>query len=217
MAQLLSVHYPILPVSTLSGNQEKIQAFIESSGLNVNYGTPVTINGSGQTAVWSGTPSYGPPGNLLGIIATHGKNLGSAGLGAAPPFGSIGPPWGLGAVQDVVNQASAYSVYHGAPFTDGTSTVYVATQDTIFEGQVDASTGSTYAATTSLIGTSVGLTSDGNGWWYFDLGKVTVGTNAVGVVVSLNPLDFVAGSTTTQQNNGRIRVAFAAAVIAVTQ
>lgn len=216
MAALLTTHLPIIPVSTLSGNQEKIQNFLESASLTVNPGTPVSLNGSGNTIAYSGTPTYGPPGNILGIIATRGKNLASAGQGASPTFGSIGFPGGLGAVQDVVNQPNAYSIYHGAPYADGLSLVYMATQDVIFEVQVDASTGTTYNATTSLIGTSVGLTVDGNGYWYADLAKSTVGTNAVGVIVSLNPQDFVVGSTTTQVNNGRVRIVFAASVIQVT-
>jgi len=216
MAALLTTHLPIAPVSTLSGNQEKIQNFLESASLTVNPGTPVSLNGSGNTIAYSGTPTYGPPGNILGIIATRGKNLASAGQGASPTFGSIGQPGALGAVQDVPNQPAAYSIYHGAPYADGLSLVYMATQDTIFEVQVDASTGATYNATTSLIGTSVGLTVDGNGYWYADLAKSTVGTNAVGVIVSLNPQDFVVGSTTTQVNNGRVRIVFAASVIQVT-
>lgn len=216
MAALLTYHYPITPVSTISGNQEKIQHFLEAAGQTFQPGTPVSLNGSGNVVAYSGTPTYGPPGNILGITALRGTNLGSAGAGASPVFGSIGYPGGLGAVQDVINQPSAYSIYHGAPFVDGTSLVDVATQDTIFEAQVDASSGSTYNATTALIGTSVGLTVDANGFWYADLAKSTVGTNAVAVIVSLNPLDLVPGSTTTQQNNGRIRIVFAATVIQVT-
>jgi hypothetical protein len=216
MAQLISTHLPIVPVSTLSGNQEKIQHFLEAAGQTFSPGTPVSLNGSANTIAYSGTPTYGPPGNILGITALRGINLATAGAGASPVFGSVGFPGGQGAVNDVINQPAAFSIYHGAPFVDGTTTVYLATQDTIFEVQVDASTGSTFAATTALIGTSVGLTADGNGFWYADLAKVTVGTNAVAVIVSLNPLDFVPGSTTTQQNNGRVRIVFAASVIQVT-
>jgi hypothetical protein len=216
MAQLISTHLPIVDVSTLSGNQEKFQHFLEAAGQTFSPGTPVSLNGSGNTIAYSGTPTYGPPGNILGITSLRGINLATAGAGASPVFGSVGFPGGQGAVNDVINQPSAFSIYHGAPFVDGTSTVAVATQDSIFEAQVDASTGSTYAATTALIGTSVGLTADGNGFWYADLAKVTVGNNAVAVIVSLNPLDFVPGSTTTQQNNGRVRIVFAASVIQVT-
>lgn len=216
MAANLSTHQPIQVVSTISGNQEKIQNFLEAAGETFQPGTPVSLNGSGNVIPYSGTPTYGPPGNILGITNLAGQNLASAGQGAAPVFGSIGFPGGAGAVQNVVNQPNAYSIYHGAPFIIGLTNVAVATQDTIFELQCDASTGSTYNATNSLIGTSVGLTVDTNGFWYADLAKTTVGTNAVAVIVSLNPQDFVAGSTTTQVNNGRVRIVFAATVIQVT-
>ncbi len=216
MAANLSTHLPIVAVSTISGNQEKIQNFLEASGQTFLQGTPVYLNGSNYAAAWTGTPSYGPPGNILGFSNLVGKNLASNGAGASPVFGSIGYPGGLGATQGVLNQPNAYNIYHGAPFVDGLTNVDVATQDTIFEGMCDASSGATYNATNALIGTSVGLSIDSNGYWYWDLAKTTVGTNAVGVVVSLNPQDFVVGSTTTQVNNGRIRVVLAAAVIQVT-
>lgn len=216
MAANLTTHIPIVAVSTIGGNQEKIQNFLEASGQTFLQGTPVMLSSGGYAEAWSGTPSYGPPGNILGISNLAGKNLASNGAGASPMFGSIGFPGGAGAVQNVPNQPNAYSIYHGAPFLDGLTNVDVATQDTIFEGQVDASSGGTYAATIALIGTSVGLTIDSSGYWYFDLAKTTVGTNAVGVIVSLNPEDLVVGSTTTQVNNGRVRVVFAASIIQVT-
>jgi hypothetical protein len=210
MAALLTTHLPIIVVSTLSGNQEKIQNFLEASGQTFVQGTPVVLNGSGFTTAISGTPGAG---TVLGISNLRGKNLATNGAGASPVFGSIGYPGGLGAVQDVINQPAAYSIYHGAPFVDGLTNVALATLDTIFEFQVDASTGSTYNATNALIGTAVGLTVDASGYWYADLAKNTSGTNTYITVVSLNPLDLVPGSTTTQQNNGRIRGVFQTAVI----
>ena len=220
MAALLTSHEPIHVVSTISGNQEKIQNIPEYAGQTFTPGAPVTLttaSGGSYVQVWSGTPSYGPPGNLLGFSSLAGANLGSNGQGVSPVFGSIGFPGGAGATQNVPNQPNAYNIYHGAPFVNGLTNVLLATQDSIFEGQVDASSGSTYAATTSLIGTSVGLSADSNNNWYWDLAKTTVGTNAVGVIVGLNPQDFVVGSTTTQVNNGRIYVVVAAAIIQVTQ
>lgn len=211
MAALLTAHLPIIPVSTLSGNQEYTRDLPEGSGQTFLPGTPVSLS-SGNVIAWTGTPNYSP-GNILGITALRGKNLASAGAGASPVFGSIGYPGGLGAVQDVINQPAAYSIYHGAPFTDGLAIVSLATLDTVFEVQVDASSGTTYNATTALVGTQIGLTVDATGYWYADLAKTTVGTNAVASVVGLNPLDLVPGSTTTQQNNGRIRVVFVYNVI----
>jgi hypothetical protein len=218
MAALLTTHLPIEPVSTLSGNQEKIQHFLEAAGQTFQPGTPVQL-GSGGTAgftiAYLGDPAGGPPNPILGITALRGINLASNGAGAAPVFAGVGFPGGQGAVNDVINQPAAFSIYHGAPFVDGTTTVYMATLDTIFEIQVDASTGTTYNATTALVGTQVGITADGNGFYYADLVKATPGTNTVATIVSLNPLDFVPGSTTTQQNNGRIRIVFLSTVIQV--
>jgi hypothetical protein len=210
MAVNIATHLPIIAVSTLSGNQEKIQHFLEAAGQTFKGGTPVELNGSGNTIPWDGTTILN---KILGITSLPGINLGTAGKGASPLFGSLGFPGGQGAVADVINQPAAFSIYHGAPFVDGTTTVALATQDTIFEVQIDATTGSTYAATTALIGTQIGLTIDSNGYWYADLASVTPGTNTVATIVSLNPLDFVAGSTTTQQNNGRIRIVFLAAAV----
>lgn len=215
MAALLTTHLPIIPVSTLSGNQEKIQHFLEAAGQTFQPGTPVQLNGSGNTIAYLGDPIGGPPNPILGITPLRGINLASAGAGAAPVFGSVGFPGGQGAVNDVINQPAAFSIYHGAPFVDGTTTVYLATLDTIFEIQVDNSTGATYNATQALVGTQIGITADGNGFYYADIAKATAGTNTVATVVSLNPLDLVPGSTTTQQNNGRIRVVVLAAVIQV--
>lgn len=218
MAALLTTHLPIAPVSTLSGNQEKIQHFLEAAGQTFQPGTPVQL-GSGGTAgftiAYLGDPIGGTPNPILGITALRGINLATNGAGASTVFGSVGFPGGQGAVNDVINQPAAFSIYHGAPFVDGTTTVYLATLDTIFEIQVDNSTGATYNATQALVGTQIGITADGNGFYYADIAKNTPGTNTVATVVSLNPLDLVPGSTTTQQNNGRIRVVILAAVIQV--
>lgn len=207
MAAKLSYHLPIIAVSTLSGNQEKIQNVLEAASQTFVQGTPVKLNSSGNTV--AATAGSGSAQEVFyGISALRGKNLSSAGLGASPLYGSITPPWGQGAVQDVVNEPNAYSVFHGAPFLDGLTLVQVANLDTIFEIQVDASTGSTYNATTALVGSTIALNVDGNGFWYADLANVNASNYADLTVLSLNPLDLVAGSTTTQQNNGRIRVAF---------
>lgn len=213
MSANLSYHLPIGAVSTLSGNQEKIQNILEGASQTFVQGTPVILNGSGNTiAATAGTG--GSQVTYYGISALRGKNLASAGLGASPLYGGINPPWGQGALQDVQNQSAAYSIFHGAPFLDGLTLVQLATADTIFEAQVDASTGSTYNATTSNIGSAFGLSKDSNGFWYVDLGKT--GSNYLDVyIVSLNPLDLVAGSTTTQQNNGRVRFVFGSTAIQV--
>lgn len=211
MSANLTTHQPIRAVGTVSGNQDRIQNYPEGSGQTFLQGTPVSLS-SGNVVAWSGTPNYSP-GNILGITSYPGRNLASAGKGQSPLYGSIGYPGGAGAVQDVPNQPNAFSIYHGAPFLDGLANVSVASLDTIFEVQVDASSGTTYNATTALVGTQIGLTIDSTGFWYADLAKSTVGTNAVASVVGLNPLDMVSGSITAQVNNGRIWVVFVYNVI----
>jgi hypothetical protein len=214
----LSYHLPITPVSTISGNQEQTNNYQEAAGQSFQPGTVVQLSTSGpsQYYVIGSTPSNGSTQLVaLGVTALKGKNLGTNGAGASPLYGQIGYPGGAGAVQDVVNQPNAYSIYHGAPFLDGLTLVYQANLDTIFEVQVDASSGGTYNATINLIGSTIALAKDGNGWWYADLHEVNAGSYNDVVVVGINPLDLVAGSTTTQQNYGRIRVQFTSATIQV--
>jgi hypothetical protein len=208
MAALLSVHSPIIAVQTISGNQDRIQNILEAASQTWPAGAILELNGSGNTIVWDGSTLTGV---ILGISVIGGYNYSSAGAGASPLYGSIGFPGGTPTFGSVPNQSSAVNLLHGSPFANGLSIVSIAQLDTIFEAQVDASTGSTYAATTSLIGTQIGFTKDAGGTWYADLAKATPGTNTVATIISLNPQDLVAGSVTTQVNNGRIRFQFLAA------
>ena len=216
MADGLAYHDPISVVSTISGNQEKIWNYLEAAGQTFQPGTVVQKSTSGGSSgfIIASTPSNGSTQLVaLGVTALRGKNLATNGAGASPVFGSIGYPGGQGAVQDVVNQPAAYSIYHGAPFVAGLTLVYVATLDTIFRVQVDASSGATYNATTALIGSTIALAKDANGWWYADLAEVNAGSYNDVNVVGIDPLDLVPGSTTTQQNFGHIWVVFTTAVI----
>jgi hypothetical protein len=209
MAANLSLHLPIIPVSTISGNQEKIANFLEAASQTWPQGTVVALNGSGNTIIWSGTVATSTSqGTILGVSLIGGYNYASAGAGASPLYGSIGFPGGTPTFGTVLNQSAAVNLLHGSPFANGMSLVALATSDTIFEIQLDASSGTTYNATAALVGTQIGLTKDASNFWYADLGKVTQGTNTVATVVSLNPQDLVAGSATTQVNNGRIRITF---------
>lgn len=208
MAANLSVHSPIIAVQTISGNQDRIQNILEAASQTWPAGAILELNGSGNTVVWDGTTLTGV---ILGVSVIGGYNYATAGAGASPLFGSIGFPGGTPTFGTVPNQTSAVNLLHGSPFANGLSIVSIAQLDTIFEAQVDASTGSTFAATTALIGTQIGFTKDAGGTWYADLGKATPGSNTVATIISLNPQDLVAGSTTTQVANGRIRFQFLAA------
>ncbi len=208
MAANLSTHLPIIAVQTVSGNQEVIFNYPEGATQTFHNGTPVLV--SAGAAIASSTPLGGGSNNLLAGIAMYpGHNLASAGLGASPVFGSIGFPGGSPTFGTVPNQPSAVNLLHGSPFVDGLMPVQLAVEDTIFEIQVDNSTGASFTASTADIGKYASIITDANSWWYLDRNTLaaTAGTLSC-VILSLNPQDLVAGSTTTQVPNGRVRVRF---------
>jgi hypothetical protein len=214
MASVLSAHQPIAAVSTISGNQEKIQNFPELAGQTFQPGTPVvlsTASGSPLTRYAQAAVVAGP---FYGISYYRGKNLASNGQGASPVFGSIGFPGGQGAVNDVVNQPLAYSIYQGAPYIDGLTLTALANLDTIFEVQVDNSTGTgVLNASLGDVGATAALAIDSTGFWYLDLNTINAGSGTTVTIVSLNPLDLVPGSFSTQQNFGKVRFVFQTASI----
>jgi len=206
----VNTHSPILAVATVSGNQEQIFNYLQGSGQTYTAGSPV-MESSGAMVVWSGTvgnATTGPSNLITGIAPVQGYNYASAGLGASSLYGSVGFPGAPSTFGSVPNQPSAVNIFHGAPYADGLTLVQLAVTDTIFEAQVDASSGSTFNATTAIIGTQLGLTKDSNNFWYVDLAKATAGTNTVLTIVSLNPQDLVSGSTVTGITNGRVRFRF---------
>jgi hypothetical protein len=202
MSALLANHLPIIPVFTTSGNQEAIQNYLEAAAQTFKAGTPVELNGSGNVIAWDGSNTLKL---ILGFCLVGGFNYATAGAGASPLFGNIGFPGGTPTFGTVPNQPSAVNLVHGALFATGLTIVATSVTDTVFEAQTDASSGATYNPTTALIGTQLGLTVDANGTWYLDLAKVTVGTNTVAEIISINPQDLVAGSVTTGINNARLR------------
>jgi hypothetical protein len=206
MAALLSTHDPMRVVSTISGNAEATQSFLEAATQTFPAGSIVSLNGSGDTIAWAGTAPGTTPA-VIGVTALPGGNYATAGAGASPIFGNYGFPGGV-TYGSVPNQPNAVNILHGAPFITGETLVWLAVSDTIFEGQVDASSGSTYNATEAIVGTQLGVTIDSGGSMYIDLAKTTVGTNTLVLIVGLDPLDLVSGSVTTQVNNGHVYFKF---------
>jgi hypothetical protein len=209
----LSYHNPIYQVGTISGNAELgTSNILEGSGQTWQPGTPFQISTSTGPPNTKGyaiasTASNGTTQIIIkGFAYLPGRNYSSNGQGAAPPFGSIGYPGGAGAVQNIVNQPSAYSIYGGAPFVDGLVVGGMATLDVIWAVQVDASSGITYNydATAIPLGSTIALNKDSNGFWYADLAHVNNSSYADLNIVGYNAQDLVAGSTVTQQNYGTI-------------
>ena len=137
MAALLSVHYPIIPIITTSGNTEQTQGIPEKATQTFKLGVFVQLN-AGFVQQWDGsTYSQG----ILGVSLIPASNLASNGLGAPTNFGQITGPGAIQTYGNVVNQPNGLNIALGTPITDGRTLVALANSDTIFEIQVDSSSG----------------------------------------------------------------------------
>lgn len=209
MAANLADHSQIKAVSTVSGNTPKTQSINEKAGQTFLGGVP-TMLAAGVVQEWDGaTVAAG----ILGVALEDGKNLATDGAGAPGAFGSVG---GVGAAPTfgrVPYQAGAVNFTPGAPMSDGRTDVEIASDDTIFVGQVDNSAFAVAADATPVqadIGKFYGMTKDATGHWYVDRAKATKGTNTVVEVVGLWPADgsilngrvLFKFASTAQQNNG---------------
>ena len=217
----LTTHQPLKPISTISGNQEEFPiagttGWLEAAGQTWQQGTPVQKATTGPSNGYfiASTPSNGSTQVIIaGVAYLNGQNLASNGAGAPPAlFGSYGFPGGI-TTGSVLNQPSAVNIPHGAPFLTGIVTGGVANLDTIWEVQVDSSSGATFNATNTLINSTIALNIDSSGFWYADLKQINNTSYADVICVGLNPQDYVSGSLTTQVNNGRIYVTFNTAVL----
>jgi hypothetical protein len=188
----MSFAVPILPRSTVSGNQWRQNRIIEESGQTFLVGTPVQVNSSdGGLQAWDGTTTTA---GIAGISYEAASNLGSTGSGAPVP---LSPFTGVGAVAgtfgSVPNESSAKNIAHGAPLNDGRCGLNINDLDTVFS----AAFGTTGAATTPLVtdvGISYGMTKEtASGYWYVD--KAKTGGSAVVRVIALDPRVVAAAGT----------------------
>lgn len=201
MAANLANHAPIVVYQTTTNTTEQTQDYPEAAGQTFLFGTPVELNGAGNVIAWDGTTVLG---KILGFSESPGFNLGTAGAGAPPSFGSVGFPGSPTTYGTVPNQTAAVNIPAGATFSTGRTTVAQAVQTTIFIGQVDNSAAGAYAPSIANVGVQYGLTIDASGNWYVDLNKATPGTNTVVLVVGLYPNDLASGSATTEVNGGKV-------------
>ncbi len=200
MAANLTTHGPIVFVQSVSQKGPFSLGWPEKAGQTFQAGVPIQPFTSGLntfTQQWDGTTVSN---GIWGFSYSTGSNLPTNGAGAPVQFGPVGPPRATGTFGSVINQPAAVNLAIGQPASDGRTLFMEALQDTIFEGTYDNSTGTVAAdwtPTSSLVGTSIGLTIDASGYWYPD-GGVT-GGNAVVTIVGQNP-DYGFG-----QLNGRVR------------
>lgn len=199
MAANLSVHTPVEPVLTTSGNTPQTVGIPEKASQTFPQGAPVQLT-SGYVAIWNGS-TY--TNGILGFSNIMASNLATNGAGAPGVFGQITGNQAIQTWGSVPNQPNAVNIAIGTPMTDGRTLVLMANSDTIFEIQVDASSGATYAAVQGNLGSQFGITIDTGGTCYLDLAKTTVGTNTCAQIVGFNPID---GFST----NGHVRIVIVA-------
>jgi hypothetical protein len=136
-----------------------------------NAGVPVAL-ASGYIQE-SGTISS--TGNTIaGISQQAGDNLASAG---AAPVGGSGLTYGK-----VPNQTSAVNIPIGAPMADGNTGVFIACDNTIFQGVTDGA----HTNAVTDVGSIFGLTKDSTtGNWFVDTTITTAGGGACAEVTEL--------------------------------
>lgn len=186
----ISVHTPMFPVETISGNTEKTDAIPEKAGQTFLGGVPVQLNG-GFVQKWDGATIAA---GILGVSTTFGQNLPSNGAGApAQGYGQVTGNKALQTYGSVINEANAVNIALGTPAIDGRTLFSVANQDTLFQIQVDNSAGTTannYIPTVNnMQGNTYGITFDAGGTCYLDINKNTPGTNTIFLVVDYDSVD----------------------------
>lgn len=192
MAANISVHTPVFPVQTDSGNTEKTQSMPELAGQTFKGGVPVQLTlPAGFIQQWDGTTIAA---GIAGISSTFGQNLGTSGAGApAAGYGQITGTKSLQTYGSVINEPNAVNIALGTPAIDGRTLFFVANRDTVFQIQVDNSAGSTAATYTptllQMLGNSYGITFDAGGTCYLDANKSTPGTNTVFLVTGYDSVD----------------------------
>ena len=155
-------------VQSVSGNQPRVRRMAEKAGQTFLPGTPVFVDATGfLLAVVSPATTAVP---LAGFSKEQAANLAASGVAQQQTFGSV------------PNQAAAVNIARPF-FNDGNTGFEVATQDTVFLGQV----GPAQTALITDIGTTVGLTKDADNHWFLD--KTAVGVNKVATITKLDPND----------------------------
>jgi hypothetical protein len=205
MAANLTVHTPMLPIGTISGNTPETRGIPEKAAQTFLSGVPVQLN-AGFVQKWDGT-TY--TAGLLGISNYAASNLPSNGYGAPTGFGPITGIGALNTYGNVPNQPNAVNIPYGSPAVDGRTLVVMAGSDSIFEGQCDNSVGAVaadYTPTQAMVGTYRGLTFDTGGTCYVDLGKSTSGTNTCVQITRLSPEDMTPAGVSIV--NGRVQFIF---------
>lgn len=188
---------PILPVESISGNQFRAFRIIEEASQTFKAGTPVAVTSAdGGIAAWVANTQGPGQGGVCGISYEQASNLGTTGKGAPVPFSPItGLGAAYGTLQNVQNQSSAYTIFHGAPINDGRVGFILPAPDVVFSAMY-GNNGNTATPTAAIVGKQYGMSIDSNSaYWYVDANKTTAGTNTVLTVIALDLRDVPAAGT----------------------
>jgi len=170
MASTTGVSAEIHAIQSVSGNQPRIARIGEKATQTFLAGVPLQIDASGYMKEWDGSTLLI---GIAGFSKEFGANLTTNAVAQTLTFGKV--PY----------ESSAVNIPRGAPLNDGKTGFEVATDDSVFYGQV----GTTTAVTD--VGLQYGLTKDTDGHWYIDKSKT--GANAVVSIVALDTIDTTRG------------------------
>lgn len=159
----------------------------EGASKTFKVGVPVvlTTGAIAESGVITGAAT------IVGFSSEPAHNLTT--LGTAP-IGGSGTTFG-----SVPNQSSAVNVPIGAPMADGNCGVYIASNETIFQGK----TASNYTITGATRGAIFGLTKDsGTAQWFVDTDITAANSGAILEVVDLvDPVGTVGGQVAFRVTN----------------
>jgi len=155
----------IKPVRLASEGPPTVRRLEEDETETFLAGAPVMLNAGGFLAVWDANVAS----LIAGIANEGGANLTTEGTPETLSFGSV------------PHQTSAVKIPRGAPINDGRCGVTLATNRTVFKGQINP-TGQ--SLTQADVGAEYGLTADTDDNWFVD--KTKTGADAVVSVVGLD-------------------------------
>lgn len=160
----------------VGGAAAAIRRFAEKATQTFQIGTPVQIEAASGYLQACATINSAATALIAGISAEQGASLTSNGVAKTQNL-----------TNKVQNQSAAVITPLGAPMNDGTSGLFVANNESVFEGILGDSTDDTLAVVAATdLGAIFGLTKDATTLcWYIDKAITTVNGGACVVIEEL--------------------------------
>lgn len=157
-----------ITVYQVKGNSDALpqtKRLLENAGETFMIGVPVYVDSSGYLAV---SPTINTTNVIAGFSQEFGHDLATDGTPKTLTYGSV------------QNQPNAVNIPAGAPLSDGACGVFIADENTIFQGESDSG-----VTAQDQIGDLAGLTADTNGQWFVDKTITSAGSGAIVEIVAL--------------------------------